>query len=107
MSYGSLLNQTITRYEKTGYGADGRRITASGVDESARVELRQKRRMMPNGSLIIVEGRAFLSADSEMTDDDRFVYDNTEYKVYSVYRVPGANGQIHHVEIEFVKARAS
>lgn len=107
MSYSSLLNQTITRYPKTGYSADGRRTTSTGVDELARVELKQKRRLLPNGSVIVVEGKAFLKKNSSMTDDDRFVYDNVEYKVYSVYKVPGANGQVDHIEIEFVKARAS
>jgi len=104
MSYNRLLNQTITRYAKTGYSADGRRTTASGIDEKARVELQQKRRLLPNGSMIAVAGRAFLKATSEMTDDDRFVYDGIEYRVFSISKIPGGNGNTDHIEIDFVKA---
>lgn len=104
MSYNRLLNQTITRYAKTGYSADGRRTTSLGVDESARVEIKQKRRMLPNGSMITVDGVAFLKSTSSMTDDDRFVYDGIEYRVFSISKIPGANGNTDHIEIEFVKA---
>lgn len=107
MSLAGLMNQTITPKEKTSHDAYGRSVVVAGTPFKARVELKQKRRMMPNGTMIMTDGRAFLPATSTMTQDDHFTYNGVEYRVFLAYQVAGANGQTHHIEIEFIKAKAS
>lgn len=107
MSLAGLLNQTITPKEKVSHDAYGRSVVVSGTAIKVRVQLKQKRRMMPNGSMIMTDGIAFLPATSTLTQDDHFVYSGVEYRVFMANQVVGANGQVHHIEIEFVKAKAS
>jgi hypothetical protein len=107
MSLSGLMNQTITPKSKTSYDAYGRPVVVSGTAIKARVELKQKRRMMPNGSMVVTDGKAFLPASSTLTQDDHFVYNGVEYRVFLAYQVPGGNGQTHHIQIEFIKAKAS
>lgn len=107
MSIAGLMNQTITPKPKSSYDAYGRQVVSAGTDIKARVELKQKRRMLPNGSLVVTDGRAFLPSSSTLTQDDHFVYDSVEYRILLVYKVPGATGQTHHLQIEFIKAKSS
>lgn len=107
MSFAGLLNQTITPKAKTSYDAYGRPVLTSGTAINARVELKQRRRMMPNGSLVVTDGKAFLPSTATLTQDDHFTYNGVEYRVFMAYQVPGQTGQTHHVEIEFMKAKST
>ena len=107
MSYLGLLNQTITPKEKSSHDSYGRSVVVTGIPFKVRLELKQRRRMMPNGSMIMTDGRAFLPSTSTLTQDDHFTYSGVEYRVFMANQVVEANGQVHHIEIEFIKAKAS
>lgn len=107
MSYDALLNQTVSHYAKTGYGADGRRTFSAAVSTPARVELKQKRKLLPNGSVIITEGTIFLKGTVTADTDDKFTFNGVDYAAYSVYKVPADNGTTHHLEVVITKQRAS
>ena len=107
MSLSGLLNQTITPKPRSSYDVDGRVVTTTGTDTKARIQLKQKRRMLPNGSLIVTDGNGYLPPSSTLKEGDNFLFDSTEYLIFKSYKVPGANGSTHHIEIEFIKTKTS
>lgn len=63
--------------------------------------------MLPNGSVIVTDGLAYLPASSTLKEGDNFLFDSTEYRIFKSYKVPGANGSTNHVQIEFIKTKTS
>jgi hypothetical protein len=107
MSAVSLMNQTISLKNRSAYGAGGRRVLGTGYSVKARVQLKQKRRMLQVGTIIVSEGEAYIPASTTVDQDDQFTYLGIEYKIYSVYKVAGGNGETDHIKIEFMKAQAT
>lgn len=103
MSFLGLLNQAITIYPKSGYGADGRETLSTGNSVQARVQETTKRRLLPNGSLATIDAIAYVPGDTTVSTDDRIDYSGTMYKVFGKYGAIGAAGNRHHIKLELVK----
>lgn len=98
-----LFNQTITVYSKSGYDAYGRETVGAGTDVQCRFQRSTKRRLMPNGSLAVIDAVCYVPADTTVATDDRVTYDSTDYKVYIIDDAVGGNGDTHHIKLELIK----
>lgn len=104
MSYASLLNQTITLYNKSSYDSYGREQFGSGSSVQARVEVANKVKLLPNGETVVVEAVAFLQTTATISVDDKVSYNGVNYKVLTKEQVVDADN-VHHYELELVKWR--
>lgn len=105
MSFTGLLNQSLTVYNKSSYGADGREVVGSGSTVKARVQPITKRKLLPNGSVINIDAIAYVNNDATIATDDRVAYNSQQYKVLSTYPVPDGTGDTHHIKLELIKWR--
>jgi hypothetical protein len=105
MSYSGLLNQIITLYPKSSYNAQGREVNGSGTTYKARFEKKTKRKLMDNGQLVLIEATVFVKSDFPATIDDRIDYGTDKYRVFNKYDCIGANGEVHHIELQLIRWR--
>lgn len=104
MSILSLLKQTVVIYAKSGYNREGREtLSATGTSVSARFERKEKRRLLPNGSMVTIFATMIVGPSTTIDTDYKVTYDSENYKVYSVSKVPDGSGNIHHIEVELIK----
>lgn len=109
MSLLGLLNQTITIYAKSSYGADGREIVGAGVTAKSRFQLVSKRTLLPRnqtnstGSVIEIDAIAYVPASTTVATDDKVSYGGSNYKVITRYAVPGAQGTMEFIKLELQK----
>lgn len=100
---GGLLNQTLTLYTRSARGGDGRPTFNAGTSIKARLQPKTKRKLMPNGDVLTIDGMAFVGSDVTINSDDKITFGGVTYRVLEVYPVPGANGSTHHKEVNLVK----
>lgn len=99
---GGLLNQEVTIEPFSSNDGYGKPTYGTAVDYKARVELKEKRRMMPNGEIVVTNGVVILSKDATVDTDDRLTYDSTKYRVFSVNKAVGGSGRLHHQTVEIM-----
>ena len=107
MSLAGLLNQTITLYSKSSYNEEGREVVGSGSSIKARVQITTKRKLLPNGSIVLIDAIAYVLADTTVSTDDKVSYDSVNYKVYGKYAAVGENGSVDHYKLELTKWQAT
>lgn len=107
MSLAGLLNQTITLYTKSGYNEEGRETVGTSTDVQARVQETTKRKLLPNGTIIVVDAIAYVPATTVVATDDKVTYNSTDYKVLGKYLAVGENGTTDHIKLELVKWQAT
>lgn len=103
MSFLGLLNQTVTIYSKSGYDAYGRETVGSGSGVSARVQKTTKRKLLDNGSLVLIVAECWLPPETTVNVDDRVVFGDDSYKVFNKYEAINDNGGTHHIKLELIK----
>lgn len=103
MSIKSLLNQSLTKYIKTGYSADGRVSFSASSTIKARIEPKQKRVLQPDGSILVSDAVAMVLPDVSINTDDKLSYNGVDYKVIDIFEVPGETGDTHHKELKLQK----
>lgn len=103
MSLGGLLNQTITLYNKTSYDAYGDEVVGTGTSIKCRFQRTTKRRLLPNGSVITLEGICYVPSDTTVNTDDRITYGTDNFKVFGKYDAVAGTGHTHHIKLELVK----
>lgn len=103
MSITGLLNQTLTLYNRSGRGGDGRPTFGAGTSISARLQPKTKRKPLGNGDVLIIDAMAYVGPDVTINSDDKITAGGVTYRVLEVYPVPGANGATHHKEVNLVK----
>lgn len=103
MTIAGLMNQSVTLYNRSGRGGDGRPTFGSGNTISARLQPKTKRKLMANGDVLTIDAMAFIAADVTIASDDKITAGGVTYRVVEVYPVPGGNGATHHKEVNLVK----
>ena len=103
MSLAGLLNQTVTIYNKSRYDAYGHEVVGSGTSVKARFQETTKRKLLPNGNLLTIDGIVYVPSDTLVNTDDRLDYNSTKFKVYGKYSAIEGNGQVNHVKLEVIK----
>lgn len=103
MSVEGLMNQTISIYPKTGYSANGRATLGSAVSVRARAQMKAKRVLLPDGSVITTEAVLYVPADTVVDTDYKLAYLGIEYKVITKYAVPDGSGNTNHIRLEVAK----
>lgn len=107
MSINGLLNQTITITSKTGYNAYGRETTSGATSVQARFQKQTKQRLLPNGSLILIEAICYVPSDTTVAIDDKVTFGGVDYKVYGIYTAVDGTGNTNHLKLELTKWRAT
>ena len=107
MSINGLLNQTITIASKSGYNAYGRENVGAGTSVKARFQKKTKQRLLPNGSVIMIEATVYVPADTTIAIDDKITYDSVNYKVFGIYDAVDGGGDINHKKLELTRWRAT
>ncbi len=107
MSINGLLNQTITVASKSGYNAYGRETVSAAVSVQARFQKQTKQKLLPNGSLILIEAICYVPADTVIAIDDKITYGGVDYKVYGIYAAVDGAGDTNHLKLELTKWRAT
>lgn len=103
MSLQSLLNQTITIYNKSNYNAYGRVRTGSGTEVSARFSPKIKRTLLPNGTVEQIDAIAHVLPSVTVDVDDRVDYGTEKYKVLFKYAAPDGAGNTNHIRLALVR----
>ena len=98
-----LMSQTVTIARRSSRDRYGKSTFGAAVSSPARFELSEKRRLLPNGDLVIIAGRVFLPADVSVDTDDRLTYDSVNYRVFSVDTIAGGSGKTHHLELDVTR----
>lgn len=106
MSIAGLLNQTITISNQSGLNDDGSLSYSAGRSAKSRFQPKQKRVLVADGSVLVVDAIAFLLPSETIATDDKVTYNAIDYKVLDVYEVPDQNGDTHHLELRLIKWRA-
>jgi hypothetical protein len=103
MSFESLLNQTITIYNKASTDKWGRKTVGSGTSVSARLKEATDTFLLPNGEVQIVDGVAYVDAGTTVSVDDKISYNSIDYRVLKKeVQVDGA-GTNHHIKLILIK----
>lgn len=103
MTIAGLMNQTLTLYNRSGRGGDGRPSFGAGTSINARLQPKTKRKLLGNGDVLTIDAMAFVPADTTIASDDKVTAGGITYRVVEVYPVPGGNGATHHKEVNLVK----
>jgi len=103
MTLASLLNQTATIYNHSGFDSYGRASFTTSSSISCRFQQVTKRRMLPNGAVLTIDAKMWVPATQTISIDDKVTYDGTDYKVISVNKAIKQEGTTHHISIELQK----
>lgn len=103
MTIDGLFNQTITISSKSGYSSDGREQVGTATSVSARFQAQTKRKLLPDGSLLLIEAIAYVPASTTVSTDDKITYDGNNYKVVGKYAAVDGEGDTNHIKLELVK----
>lgn len=103
MTVGSLLNQTITIYNKSSYDEFGRLVLGSGIDVNARFQPETKRKLLPNGDILTIDAIAYVPSDTTVETDDKVVYGGNTFKTISKYPTPDGKGNTYFIKLELSK----
>ncbi|MBN2263077.1 MAG: hypothetical protein JW735_09195 [Prolixibacteraceae bacterium] len=107
MAINGLLNQTISLYTKSGYNAYGRENVGAATSVKSRFQKQAKQKLLPNGSVIMIEAIAYVPSDTTVAIDDKVTYSSVDYKVYGIYTAVEGTGNTHHLKLELVKWKAT
>lgn len=105
MSFTDLLNQQITLYAEGSTDGYGRTIPGAGIAVMARVDLKTKTRHDAQGNLITTAGSVTVQAGTNVHDNQRVDFDGNQYQVDHLYKVPGEDGSVHHIEFDLIEFR--
>ncbi len=103
MSVIGLMNQTVSIYPKTGYGANGREISGSSTSVRCRAQFKAKRVLLPDGSVTTTDAILYVPATTVVNTDYKIAYLGIDYKVIAKYAVPDGSGNTNHIRLEVVK----
>ena len=103
MSLNSLFNQTITIYNKSSYNSEGREVLGSGSTSKARVQEVSKRKLTPDGSVIIIDLIVYAKSSVTVNTDDKITYNSVNYKVIGKTTATDGQGNTNHYKLELVK----
>jgi|SRR3990167_2329743 len=107
MGINSLLNQTISIYSKSGYNAYGRETVGTATSVQSRFQKKTKQKLLPNGSVIMIEAICYISSDTTIAVDDKITYGGVDYKVYGIYAAVDGSGDTNHYKLELTKWKAT
>jgi len=107
MSINGLLNQQITIASKTGYNAYGRETVSTTVTVQARFQKQTKQKLLPNGSVIMIEAICYVPSDTTVVVDDKISFSDVDYKVFGIYSAVDGSGDTNHLKLELVKWKAT
>lgn len=107
MSINGLLNQQITIASKTGYNAYGRETVGTGATVQARFQKKTKQKLLPNGSVIVIEAICYVPSDTTIVVDDKITYGGVDYKVFGIYQAVDGSGDTNHLKLELIKWKAT
>lgn len=103
MSFSSLLNQTISIYNKTGLDVTGREVTSAATSVKANFQRSNKNIMLPNGTVVQIEALIFVKPSVTVNNGDRVSYSGVDYKVVGKHHRIGRTGAVHHLELDVIK----
>ena len=103
MSIDHLLNQEVTLYTKSGYGADGKPSHSTETTIDSRFEKITKRILLPNGQLLTIAAVVMVGSDVSINTDDKITYNSIDYKVVDIEIAVDDLGQTSHKELRVIK----
>jgi hypothetical protein len=103
MSAISMMNQTITVYQRSSYDGEGREVVGNGTTVRARVQPKTKNVFSQNSQLLTVEIVAYVPPDTSIVVDDRVGYGSQFYKVHTAYPTPNGDGNVEFIKVELLK----
>lgn len=103
MSIKSLLNQSVTIYNRSGYGADGEFTYSTGTSVDSRFEAKTKRVLLPNGDILAIDAFVIVGPDVTVNTNDKITYGSDDYRVVDIFAVPDDTGDTHHKELGLAK----
>ena len=101
--YLGLLNQTVNIRRESAVDGYGKKTFDAGTAYKARVELKDRRRMLPGGEILVTNAKIFLPSTAVVDTDDLVTYDSVTYRVFSKNVAVGGAGQTHHITLEVTK----
>lgn len=107
MSINGLLNQQITIASKTGYNAYGRETVSTETTVQSRFQKQTKQRLLPNGSVIVIEAICYVPSDTTVVVDDKISFGSVDYKVFGIYSAVDGSGDTDHLKLELIKWKAT
>lgn len=105
MSLASLFNQSVTLYNRSSYNSEGTEVLGATSTIKARVQEVSKRKLMPNGSVLIIDALCYVSPSVTVNTDDKLAYNSTNYKVIGKSVAVDGQGNVNHYKLELVKWR--
>jgi hypothetical protein len=103
MAVTDFFNQTITLYSRASYNKFGKLVVGAGVNYPARVQEGTKNVLLPNGQVIEILAKVYISPDVTVAVNDKIVYGGKEYKTYSKYVTVDGSGNANHISLELIK----
>lgn len=98
-----LLNQSVTIKTESSTDKYGRKTHGSGTAVDARVELKERRRLQPNGELLVTHARVIVPHDTTVDTDDLISYNSVTYRVVFINVATDGAGNTHHKTLEVTK----
>ena len=106
MSINGLLNQQITIASKTGYNEYGRETVGTTATVQSRFQKKTKQKLLPNGSVIMIEAICYVPSDTTVVIDDKVSFGDIDYKVFGIYQAVDGSGNTDHLKLELIKWKA-
>ena len=103
MTLATLLNQTATIYNHSGFDSYGRASFTTSSSIECRFQQINKRRLLPNGAVLTIDAKMWVLATQTIAIDDKVTYSGTDYKVISVNQAIEQTGSTHHISVELQK----
>lgn len=98
-----MLNQRISIYSTPSFNAEGREVFTGSVVVKCRFQQMNKRKLLPNGDIIMIDGKVFVPGNTDVETNNKVVFDSVDYKVLSKYVAVDGQGNTHHIELELIK----
>lgn len=108
MSFGSLLNQEVSIYNKASYNRYGKEQVGSATEYKARFQKTSKPTFeyANRGSRevqYIIEGIVYIKPDAVVNEGDKLTYNGINYRVHNIDVTIDATGQTHHKKLKVTK----
>jgi plastocyanin len=100
MSLASLLRQSTTLYNRSGYDRYGKETVGAGTTIKARVQIVSKPRIMPDGTSYVITAIIYYPSDTTINEGDKITYGANNYRVHGISLPTDGVGQTNHKKIE-------
>lgn len=103
MSSLSLMNQSISVYQRSSYDSHGREVVGSATTVVARIQQKTRNVFMANRELVTILATAYVPPGTTVSIDDKVSFASQTMKVFSKYEVPDGSGNVDHIKLELIR----